>query len=153
MKTATNPHGWFFLYVQSIPGYDKKYAKAVREGIIFDYSGVTESLADLYENHLPIYRKMKLELMEEMRATKHKAKQRLNSQRRALFALIHKTLQHQGYTYTKEQVQGIACRACGVSVLNDAPEPVVIKAIKAFEKNEANAWVGAILTKISEGVE
>lgn len=155
MKAKTknkNPHGWFFLYVQTIPGYDKKFAKAIREGIVFDYSGITDSLSELYENHLAIYAKMEAELKAEMRGAKFKLENRLNSQRRALFALIHKTLQHRNYEYTKDQVKAIACRACGVERLNDASEAVVIRAIKGFEKSEKEAWVTNLLNNIAESV-
>lgn len=64
MKTTTyNPHGWFFRYVSSMEGYDRNYAKVIREGIVFEYSaGRTESLKEMYKSHRPMYDRMRLEL-------------------------------------------------------------------------------------------
>lgn len=79
--------------------------------------------------------------------------ERNDAQRKKLFFLIRQFFKHAGYEYKPETGKKIACKACGVKRLNDAPEYKLIAAIKAFEDNEADAWVSSVLNKVMEGMK
>jgi hypothetical protein len=112
-KTKSNPHRWFFAYVNSLEGYNRSYAKVIREGIIREYAdGLTESLADLYANYPAIYERMKRELTRQSQGELDKARKRLIA---VLFSYLR------GENPTTQYVKAMACRAARQSCFNDIP--------------------------------
>ena len=114
MKTKTsNPHAWFFAYVNNLEGYDKNFAKVIREGIILEYTnGLTGSLSDLYTLYPNMYAQMRIELSQERANELDKARKRLIA---VLFSYLKKGEERPSIQYVKS----VACNAAKVSLFND----------------------------------
>lgn len=152
MKTATQnkvSHGSFWGLLKKTANYNEAYKEDIKAAWVRQYSdGKTESLNELYNMSRSAYFSMLNAMKKEAKTTTD----RNDAQRKKLFFLIYQFCKHSGYKCDKEQAKKIACRACGVQRLNDAPEHKLIAVIKAFENNEADAWVSSVLKKATEGL-
>lgn len=111
--TKTNPHAWFFAYINGLEGYNKEFAKAISEGIILEYTGgLTGSLSELYSMYPGTYTQMKLELSRQ-RASE------LDGARKRLIAVLFSYLKEQ--KPTMQYVKATACNAANVYNFNDIP--------------------------------
>lgn len=149
--TATyNPHKWFFGYVKSLEGYNKDYAKVIREGIILEYSeGKTESLKVMYESYPFLYNRMRRKLTDS-------AKDELDMARKRVIAVLFSWLGYKKYRANMEYVKKIACNASGSERFNAIPLLKLRQLYRIFgdmKSKEADEWVSAVLNKIAEGVE
>ena len=114
METKTyNPHKWFFAYVNNLEGYNKDYAKVIREGIILEYTcGLTGSLSALYAEYPTTYQKMKKDLL-------HEHLDEMNSARKRLIAVLFSFLKD--YKPTMAYVKQAACHAAKTKFFNGIP--------------------------------
>jgi hypothetical protein len=111
----SNPHAWFFRIVSEMKGYDKKFEKVIREGIVMEYSGgLTGILSELYAGHPEKYERMKTELTGQVF-------RELNGARKRLIAALFSFLKDGEERVTMEYVKGVACRAAKVGAFNDIP--------------------------------
>ncbi|GAB6123057.1 hypothetical protein [Dysgonomonas termitidis] len=143
-------HGSFWGLLKKTANYNEAYKEDIKAAWVCQYSpdGKTESLNELYNMSRSAYFSMLNAMKKEARTTAD----RNDAQRKKLFFLIRQFFKHAGYEYDAAKGKKIACKACGVQRLNDAPEHKLIAAIKAFENNEAGAWVSSVLNKAAEGV-
>lgn len=113
-KTRTsNPHAWFFAYVNGLEGYNKDFAKVIREGIIIEHTGgLTGSLSELYYNYPAKYALMKRELTRQ-------AVDELDNARKRLIAVLFSWLKNNEKEPTIQYVKAIACKSAKVENFND----------------------------------
>lgn len=142
----TNPHAWFFAYVNNLEGYNKEFAKVIRSGIILEYTdGLTDSLSDLYKNHPAKYIQMKRVLVAE-------SLNDLDASRKRLIAVLFSFLLWKGRKPSMKYVKAIAANAAQVDHFNIIPLKKLKSLYRIFgeKKNkEADNWVDGILLKIT----
>jgi hypothetical protein len=153
MKTkTTNPHAWFFAYVNNLEGYNKEFAKVIRSGIILEYTdGLTDSLSDLYKNHPSNYIQMKRALVAEslprIRVGDFQFND-LDASRKRLIAVLFSFLSWKGTKPSMKYVKAIAANAAQVDHFNNIPLKKLKSLYRIFgeKKNkEANEWVDQVL--------
>ena len=133
--TKHNPHAWFFSYVAGLEGYNKDYAKVIREGIILEFTdGQTGSLSELYAQHPALYRRMKTDLMRQQADELDKARKRLIA---VLFAFLKKNNSEQA---TMQYVKAVACNAAGVSAFNDISLNKLKSLYRIFGMKNTAGW-------------
>ncbi|WP_165025278.1 hypothetical protein [Dysgonomonas sp. ZJ279] len=141
-------HGTFWGRLKKTANYNDAYKENIKAAWVRKYSDEkTQSLNELYYMSRSDYFSMLDAMKKEAKTTVD----RNDAQRKKLFSLIYHFCKYAGYKCDKEQAKKIACRACGVQQLNNAPEHKLIAVIKAFENNEADAWVSSVLKKVAEG--
>lgn len=150
MKTATyNPHRWFFGYVTNMAGYDKKYEKAIREGIVWEYSeGKTDSLKEMYSEHRFLYDRMRRILTGAFN-------NELDIARKRVIAVLFSYLRITGYNPNMDYVKETARRAARTERFNAISLPKLRQLYKAFgEKYERKEkeWTDDTLNKIAADV-
>lgn len=150
MKTATyNPHRWFFGHVSNMAGYDKKYEKAIREGIVWEYSeGRTDSLKEMYSSYRFLYDRMRRELTEGF-------KSELDLARKRIIAVLFSYIRFTGYSPDMSYVKETARRAAKAESFNSIPLPKLKQLYKAFGekyKNKEKEWTDDTLNRIAEDV-
>lgn len=142
----TNPHAWFFAYVNNLEGYNKEFAKVIRSGIILEYTdGLTDSLSDLYKNHPAKYIQMKRALVAE-------SFNDLDASRKRLIAVLFSFLSWKGKKPSMKYVKAIAANAAQVDHFNDIPLKKLKSLYRIFgeKKNkEADEWVNGVLDKLT----
>lgn len=116
MKTkTTNPHAWFFAYVNNLEGYNKEFAKVIRSGIILEYTdGLTDSLSELYSEHTTTYIRMKKELVAQ-------SLNKLDNMRKRLIAVLFSFLKDSKERPTMQYVKTVACKAAKADSFNSIP--------------------------------
>lgn len=132
-KTKHNPHAWFFSYVKNMDGYNKDFEREIRAGIISDYSdGKTESLSELYSDYPANYKRMKHELLNDI-------KKQLDSARKRLIAVLFSFLNGKGYNTDMDYVKRVACISAKVTNFNDIPMSQLKRLYRTFgEKDTSN---------------
>lgn len=154
MKTATkikSPHAKFWALLKGTENYNEAYKEEIKTAWVTKYSLEATTSLSFFLETMPIrYNKMLNELEKEVTQLKKSTTDRGDRQRKKLFALIYEFCKHAGYKCDWIQAKKIACKACGVTNLNNTPESKLIAVIKAFEKNEASAWVTSVLNKAAE---
>lgn len=143
----SNPHAWFFAYVNNLEGYNKEFAKVIREGIILEYTnGLTDSLSDLYNNHPAKYIQMKRALVKD-------SFNDLDASRKRLIAVLFSFLSWKGKKPSMQYVKAIAANAAQVDHFNDIPLKKLKSLYRIFgeKKNkEADVWADQVLSKITQ---
>jgi hypothetical protein len=137
MNTATklNPHAWFFRYVNNLEGYNKNFAKVIREGIILEYSGgLTGSLSELYSDYPLTYTKMKREL------TTDQFLHELDNARKRLIAVLFSFLNDNKEPPTMRYVKAVACNAAKVDDFNDIPLKQLKSLYRIFGMKNTKDW-------------
>lgn len=143
MKQATNPHKWFFSYVQNIDGFDKSFEKEIRAGIVEDFSdGKTSSLSELYKKYPTLYNAMKRQFTSELKDREDKARKRL-------IAAIFSTLENNGYKPTTDYVKRVACQAAKVKWFNDIPLNTLKDLYNKFRNKNQKSLLDEIVSKIN----
>lgn len=144
---TTNPHAWFFAYVNNLEGYNKEFAKVIRSGIILEYTdGLTGSLSDLYKNHPAKYIQMKRALVAE-------SFNDLDASRKRLIAVLFSFLSWKNKKPSMKYVKAIAANAAKVDHFNDIPLKKLKELYRIFgeKKNkDADAWVDQVLTNLTK---
>ena len=122
MNHKSNPHAWFFTYVTALEGYNKDFAKVIREGIVLEFTdGATGSLSELYSTFPELYRQMKHTLLKEKADELDKARKRLIA---ALFSFLTSPPtplpEERGESRkpTMHYVKSVACSAAKVADFN-----------------------------------
>jgi hypothetical protein len=142
-----NPHKWFFGHVNSLEGYNKEFAKVIREGIVFEYSeGKTESLKVMYDNHRFMYDRMRRKLTGGF-------KDELDMARKRVIAVLFSWLSYKGYKADIAYVKKVACNAAGSQRFNAIPLLKLRQLYRIFgdmKSKEAEAWVTGVLNKVME---
>lgn len=135
MKTTkSNPHTWFFRYVNNLEGYNKDFEKVIREGIICEYSkGLTSSLSDLYSNHPAKYMQMKRELTRQ-------SLNELDNARKRLIAVLFSFLKDSEEKPTMQYVKAVACKAAKVDTFNDIPLNQLKSLYRTFGTKNTKDW-------------
>jgi hypothetical protein len=136
MKTATksNPHTWFFRIVTVMEGYNKDFEKAIREGIILEYSGgLTGSLSELYSNHPAKYMQMKRELTGQ-------SVDELDKARKRLIAVLFSFLKDNDKKPTMQYVKAVACKAAKVDAFNAIPLNQLKSLYRIFGMKNTKDW-------------
>lgn len=135
MKTTkSNPHTWFFRYVNNLEGYNKDFEKVIREGIICEYSnGLTRSLSDLYSNHPAKYMQMKRELTRQ-------SLDELDNARKRLIAVLFSFLKDSEEKATMQYVKAVACKAARVATFNDIPLNQLRTLYRTFGTKNTKDW-------------
>lgn len=133
-KSSSNPHTWFFRYVNSLDGYNKDFEKVIREGIICEYSnGLTCSLSDLYSNHPAKYMQMKRELTRQ-------SLNELDNARKRLIAVLFSFLKDNDEKPTMQYVKAVACKAAKVAIFNDIPLIQLKSLYRTFGTKNTKDW-------------
>lgn len=135
MKTTkSNPHTWFFRYVNNLEGYNKDFEKMIREGIIREYSnGLTSSLSDLYSNHPAKYMQMKKELTRQ-------SLDELDNARKRLIAVLFSFLKDNEEKPTMQYVKAVACKAAKIDIFNDIPLNQLKSLYRTFGTKNTKDW-------------
>lgn len=132
--TKHNPHAWFFSYVAGLEGYNKDFAKVIREGIILEFTdGQTGSLSELYAQHPALYSRMKTDLMRQQADELDKARKRL-------IAVLFSFLKDNSGNATMQYVKAVACNAAGVSAFNDISLNKLKSLYRIFGTKNTAGW-------------
>jgi hypothetical protein len=119
----SNPHAWFWAWIENLPGYDERYKKEIAQGTIYGYSGErTSSLSELYNIWPDIYEKMKIEALKYLREKRVTDQDQLIKARRRLIACLFdylKKLIHDPTIVTMGYVMSVASKAAKVNYFND----------------------------------
>ena len=113
VSAKSNPHTWFFAYVNNLEGYNKEFAKVIREGIILEYTdGLTGSLSELHCKYPAMYNRMKNELLKE-------SVDELNQARKRLIAVLFSYLKNGNNTPSIQYVKAVACQSARMDKFSD----------------------------------
>ncbi|WP_165027231.1 hypothetical protein [Dysgonomonas sp. ZJ279] len=147
-KTATkkprNPHGWLFLYLQSVCDIDD--TEAARKVLVNQYSGgKTESLTTLFKEYPNIYNKMRTDLSP---AKPKESDNILDKPRKRLMAALFEMLENKEKEkpkdkqrkITTEYVKAVACRAAKVDRFNNIQLPTLKALYRSIGEKNMKEW-------------